>query len=136
MSLLVLGAALCVGAVACGGSGKGSTTPVAATGPEISVVIPCLNEESAISEVVGWAWEGIEHSGRSGEVIVVDNGSTDRSVELATEAGARVVHEKRRGYGSAYLRGLGRNWRCESIDERPVHRRPAGGRSQLVQGGP
>ena len=77
-----------------------------ATEPELSIVIPCLNEESAIAEVVGWAWEGIEHSGRSGEVIVVDNGSTDRSVELATEAGARVVHEKRRGYGSAYIRGL------------------------------
>src|SRR5256886_12923418 len=79
---------------------------MAATDPEISVVIPCLNEESAIGEVVGWAWEGIEDSGRTGEVLVVANGSTDRSVELATEAGARVVHESRRGYGSAYLRGL------------------------------
>jgi glycosyltransferase involved in cell wall biosynthesis len=49
----------------------------AVPGQELSVVIPCLNEESAISEVVGWAWEGIERSGRSGEVIVVDNGSTD-----------------------------------------------------------
>ena len=39
-------------------------------------------------------------------MIVVDNGSTDRSAELAEEAGARVVHEPRRGYGSAYLRGL------------------------------
>jgi glycosyltransferase involved in cell wall biosynthesis len=79
---------------------------MAAHALEISVVIPCLNEESAIAEVVGWAWEGIERSGRTGEVLVVDNGSTDRSVELATEAGARVVHESRRGYGSAYLRGL------------------------------
>jgi glycosyltransferase involved in cell wall biosynthesis len=73
---------------------------------EISVVIPCLNEERAIAEVVAWGWEGIERTGRSGEVIVVDNGSTDRSVELAREAGARVVHEPRPGYGSAYLRGL------------------------------
>src|SRR2546430_7204456 len=79
---------------------------MAATDPEISVVIPCLNEESAIGEVVGWAWEGIEDSGRTGEVLVVANGSTDRSVELATGAGARIVHESRRGYGSAYLRGL------------------------------
>jgi glycosyltransferase involved in cell wall biosynthesis len=79
---------------------------VNASDPEISVVIPCLNEESAIAEVVGWAWEGIERSGRTGEVLVVDNGSTDRSVELAEGAGARVVHESRRGYGSAYLRGL------------------------------
>ena len=73
---------------------------------EISVVIPCLNEERAIAEVVAWGWEGIERTGRGGEVIVVDNGSTDRSVELAREAGARVVREPRPGYGSAYLRGL------------------------------
>ena len=73
---------------------------------EISVVIPCLNEERSIAEVVTWGWEGIAGTGRPGEVIVVDNGSTDRSAELAREAGARVVHEPRPGYGSAYLRGL------------------------------
>ena len=74
--------------------------------PEVSVVIPCLNEEAAVAAVVADAWSGIERSGRPGEVIVVDNGSTDRSVELAEDAGARVVRESRRGYGSAYLRGL------------------------------
>jgi glycosyltransferase involved in cell wall biosynthesis len=74
--------------------------------PEVSVVIPCLNEEAAVGSVVADAWSGIERSGRTGEVIVVDNGSTDRSVDIAEEAGARVVHEPRRGYGSAYLRGL------------------------------
>jgi glycosyltransferase involved in cell wall biosynthesis len=73
---------------------------------EISVVIPCLDEEAAIGEVVNWAWEGIDGTGRTGEVIVVDNGSTDRSAEIAEGAGARVVYESRRGYGSAYLRGL------------------------------
>ena len=41
-----------------------------------------------------------------GEVVVVDNGSTDRSIEIATAAGARVIHERRRGYGQAYLRGF------------------------------
>jgi hypothetical protein len=45
-------------------------------------------------------------SGTPGEVIVVDNGSTDRSIEVAEQAGARVVHERRRGYGQAYLRGF------------------------------
>jgi glycosyltransferase involved in cell wall biosynthesis len=75
-------------------------------GIAVSVVIPCLNEEAAVAEVVREAWEGVEASGRPGEVIVVDNGSTDRSVELAEQAGARVVYEHRRGYGSAYLRGL------------------------------
>jgi hypothetical protein len=74
--------------------------------PEISVVIPCLNEEEAVGTVVDQALEGIRRSGRSGEVVVVDNGSTDRSAAIAAEHGARVVTELRKGYGSAYLTGL------------------------------
>ncbi|MBA2642261.1 MAG: glycosyltransferase family 2 protein [Actinobacteria bacterium] len=74
--------------------------------PQISVVIPCLNEEEAVGRVVDRAWLGIERSGRSGEVIVVDNGSTDRSADVAAEHGALVVTERRQGYGSAYLAGL------------------------------
>ncbi len=73
---------------------------------DVSVVIPCLDEEAGVGAVVDDAWAGIEASGRSGEVIVVDNGSTDRSVEVASAHGARVIHEARRGYGSAYGRGL------------------------------
>ena len=75
-------------------------------GAFVSVVLPCLNEERAVGQVVDDAWEGIESVGGDGEVIVVDNGSTDRSREIAEEHGARVVREPRRGYGSAYLRGL------------------------------
>lgn len=74
--------------------------------PEISVVIPCLNEEEAVGTVVEQAWEGIRRSGRPGEVIVVDNASTDRSAEVAADRGATVVREERPGYGSAYLAGL------------------------------
>jgi glycosyltransferase involved in cell wall biosynthesis len=74
--------------------------------PEISVVIPCLNEEEAVGKVVDQALEGIQRSGRTGEVIVVDNASTDRSAEVAAEHGAIVVREERPGYGSAYLAGL------------------------------
>jgi glycosyltransferase involved in cell wall biosynthesis len=74
--------------------------------PEISVVIPCLNEEEAVGKVVDQALEGIRRSGRSGEVIVVDNASTDRSADVAAEHGAIVVREDRPGYGSAYLAGL------------------------------
>jgi glycosyltransferase involved in cell wall biosynthesis len=74
--------------------------------PQISVVIPCLDEEAAVGGVVDQAWLGIERSGLSGEVIVVDNGSTDRSAEIATARGARVIFEPRRGYGQAYLTGI------------------------------
>ena len=72
----------------------------------VSVVIPCLNEEASISSCVGRSLAAIRDADMSGEVIVVDNGSIDRSAEVATEAGARVVLEERKGYGSAYLRGF------------------------------
>jgi len=74
--------------------------------PAISVVIPCLDEAETIAECVAKARRGIAASGLPGEVLVVDNGSTDGTPELAARAGARVVHEARRGYGSAYLRGF------------------------------
>src|SRR5262249_25149756 len=83
----------------------GSSEPLTPS-PQISVVVPCLNEEEAVGNVVDQAFEGIRSSGRTGEVIVVDNGSTDRSAEIAAAHGARVVTETRRGYGSAYLAGL------------------------------
>ena len=72
----------------------------------VSVVIPCLNEEENITQVVTHALEVMAREGIAGEVVVADNASEDRSAELATAAGARVVHEARRGYGSAYLAGF------------------------------
>ena len=73
----------------------------------LSVVIPCLNEEENITEVRRrCARDVLLREGISGEVIVADNASEDRSAELAAAAGARVVHEPRRGYGSAYLAGF------------------------------
>jgi glycosyltransferase involved in cell wall biosynthesis len=72
----------------------------------VSVVIPCLNEAETISECVNRARATLAESGLDGEVIVVDNGSTDGSGDLARAAGATVVDEPRRGYGSAYLAGL------------------------------
>jgi hypothetical protein len=73
---------------------------------DVSVVIPCLNEEATIEECVRTSLEAIEEAGVSGEVVVVDNGSTDRSIEVAEAAGARVVREQLKGYGRAYLRGF------------------------------
>jgi glycosyltransferase involved in cell wall biosynthesis len=72
----------------------------------VSVVIPCLNEAASIERCVVLAREVLVDHEISGEVVVVDNGSTDGSAELAAGAGARVVHEQRRGYGSAYLAGF------------------------------
>jgi glycosyltransferase involved in cell wall biosynthesis len=72
----------------------------------ISVVMPCLDEEETIGNCVAKALEGIRLSGLPGEVIVSDNGSTDRSVEIATELGARVIHQPERGYGNAYRAGF------------------------------
>ena len=79
---------------------------MAPSSPQISVVVPCLNEEAAVGNVVDQALEGIRRSGRPGEVVVVDNGSTDSSARVAAAHGARVITEPRRGYGSAYLAGL------------------------------
>ena len=74
--------------------------------PKVSVVMPCLNEASTIESCVSKAIAWLKRAGLPGEVLVVDNGSTDGSPELAARAGAKVVHEKRRGYGNAYHRGL------------------------------
>jgi glycosyltransferase involved in cell wall biosynthesis len=72
----------------------------------VSVVIPCLNEAENIERCVQEAQATLEDSGLAGEVIVVDNGSDDASAELARGAGAIVVDEPRRGYGSAYRAGF------------------------------
>ena len=73
---------------------------------DISVVLPCLNEEASVASCVTDALSYFERAGLEGEVIVVDNGSTDRSKEEAENAGARVLEERRRGYGAAHLRGF------------------------------
>ncbi len=74
--------------------------------PLISVVIPCLNEAENIESCVTAAREAIARMGVPGEVVVADNDSEDDSARLAEAAGARVVLERRRGYGSAYLAGF------------------------------
>ena len=72
----------------------------------LSVVIPCLNEAENIELCVTLALSAMALAGIAGEVIVADNGSDDGSAELAESAGACVVHQPIRGYGSAYLAGF------------------------------
>ncbi len=88
------------------------TTPVLpadgeeGTAPMVSVVIPCLNEAENIEHCVLAARAALGRMDVSGEVIVADNASEDNSAALAARAGAHVVVEPRRGYGSAYLAGF------------------------------
>jgi hypothetical protein len=82
------------------------TAPVQTAAPLVSVVIPCLNEAENIEACVQAAIEAMRVAGIDGEVVVSDNGSIDGSAELAEAAGARVVYQPKRGYGSAYLKGF------------------------------
>jgi len=74
--------------------------------PEISVVIPCLNEAQSIGECVDAALAALSAMGISGEVVVADNGSTDGSIQIAHEHGARVAHAEIKGYGAALRKGI------------------------------
>ncbi|MCX6562530.1 MAG: glycosyltransferase family 2 protein [Candidatus Aminicenantes bacterium] len=73
---------------------------------EISVVLPCLNEEAAIGNCLKKIKDVFARENLAGEIIVADNGSTDRSREIAHSEGARVVTEPDKGYGAACRRGL------------------------------
>lgn len=69
--------------------------------PRVSVIIPVFNEQDAIEKVIGEIPKDLVT-----EVVVVDNGSTDQTARLATQMGARVIREDRRGYGWACLAGM------------------------------
>ncbi|MBP6180263.1 MAG: glycosyltransferase family 2 protein, partial [Anaerolineales bacterium] len=71
---------------------------------ELSIVLPCLNEERTVGVCVSKAVNFLKQYGVSGEVILADNGSTDGSVEIASKAGAVITHVEQKGYGMA-LRG-------------------------------
>jgi glycosyltransferase involved in cell wall biosynthesis len=73
---------------------------------EVSVVIPCLNEANSLAFCVDKAVNAFRTAGIAGEVIVADNGSTDGSIQIAEEHGARVVNVPERGYGAALRAGI------------------------------
>lgn len=86
---------------------EADTSSVAGTErPVISVVIPCLDEAAGVGKCVEKALRALQEMRVPGEVIVIDNGSTDASADIAAKAGAQVIQERRRGYGAAYLRGF------------------------------
>ncbi len=74
--------------------------------PAVSVVMPVLNEEEGLGACIEKIQKVFQDSQLAGEIVVCDNGSTDRSVEIAESMGARVVHQPKRGYGNAYLCGF------------------------------
>ncbi|GAC1623221.1 MAG: glycosyltransferase [Candidatus Acidiferrum sp.] len=78
-----------------------------ASDAEISVVIPCLNEANSLAICITKALEAFRGAGLRGEVVIADNGSTDGSVEIAEQNGARVIRVPERGYGAALRAGIG-----------------------------
>jgi glycosyltransferase involved in cell wall biosynthesis len=73
---------------------------------EVSIVMPCLNEAESLSYCLDKAFKFLKTTGITGEVLVVDNGSSDDSAKIAREHGAVVVFEPSRGYGRAIMSGI------------------------------
>ena len=73
---------------------------------DLSIIMPCLNEEKTIGSCIEEALTFLQNSGLNGEIIVVDNNCTDDSVKIAKKKGARIVREERPGYGNALRAGL------------------------------
>lgn len=80
--------------------------PLGAAAPELSVVMPCLNEADTIAIVIGKAQRAITDNGINAEIVIADNGSTDGSQEIARTLGARVIAVDQRGYGAALMGGI------------------------------
>ena len=76
------------------------------TEEDLTILMPCLNEEENIAYSITQAQSYLSSRNLSGEILVVDNNSSDRSAEIAEEMGARVVEESHRGYGRALRTGL------------------------------
>ena len=73
---------------------------------ELSIVMPCLNEADTVGICIQKALRSMQQAGINGEIVIADNGSTDRSVEIALKEGARVVSILQKGYGNALMGGI------------------------------
>lgn len=73
--------------------------------PQVSIVIPAMNEELTIREFISWCHEGLEKAGVKGEILIIDS-SKDKTPEIAHECGARVLKAPCRGLGHAYIDAL------------------------------
>ena len=73
--------------------------------PELSIVIPALNEQLTIGDFIDWCKDGLAKAGVLGEILIVDS-STDKTREIALSKGARVLAAPKRGLGRAYIDSL------------------------------
>ena len=73
---------------------------------ELTILMPCLNEEATLGICVGKAMKFLSEHKIEGEVLIADNGSTDNSISIAGAAGARVERVAQKGYGNALLSGI------------------------------
>jgi glycosyltransferase involved in cell wall biosynthesis len=87
-------------------SASATSTATLDTAPELSVVMPCLNEAETIGTCIQKAHEFLHRYKVQGEIVVADNGSTDGSQAIATLMGARVVQVEEKGYGNALMGGI------------------------------
>lgn len=73
---------------------------------DISFIFPCLNEEETLGQCIQELTDALKQTSLSFEIIVADNGSEDKSAEIASAGGARVIRESRKGYGAAISAGI------------------------------
>jgi glycosyltransferase involved in cell wall biosynthesis len=74
--------------------------------PEVSIVMPCLNEADTLATCIAKALRALSEHNIAGEIIIADNGSTDGSQDIAANLDAQLVNVRERGYGSALMSGI------------------------------
>ncbi len=74
--------------------------------PEVTIIMPCLNEAETLADCIAAAQRGIAEEGVDGEILITDNGSTGGSQDIARRLGARVVDVPEKGYGNTIRHGM------------------------------